>query len=1010
MMPSARIALQLFWVALIAASLAAPAARAAGPDDPAFDRAYRAYQAGAELDRRGDCAGALTQYRAALALLDKANVATSDPHRQSVLLNLAFCEHKTGAERAAYDHLKAILPDLDRAPRTVVPANQLILAHDLMAKITHQLGLWNEEIAALQQAASIFAIAPGQDPLDLIDIELRRSVALMRAGQVEAGRGLRREVLARVEASAALAGAVQGVLNTLGNNLANAGLAEDAVGVFDDLIGRLGSQPSMQLGVTYFNKGVALRGLARWNDAIDAYQRSVDILEQVNGPNDGRTLEAIGGLGQVYDYAGRLAQAQQWLSVAHDRAKTQGRDPSLVALFANNLANVYRETGDVRQAEALDREGLAIRQPRFGEDSFDTQASRRNLAIDLQMLGRYADAAAMLQPLLDRLAASLGPDHPATWDIRRTIASLELSAGNLDAAERRYAVIQQQGGLDRLSGGDRAATLNALATLADRRGRTAEARSLHERSYAEARAALGPDHFDTLIYFSNALSSRIDTADARTVADIADLNDRVAGWAGREVAATDDPTMREKLLTLFRTTRQLVVDAAIRNPSPDSLALLINAMERWKGIGLREDRLLAELTEADDAETARLARALVAAARNSAPGQAAELARTRAALIERSPAYAEYRRRGDVRADDIVHALGAGEHLLDYWVIPAGGKDREADRVIAVLIGPQGIRRVRDLGKIGPLAFVSGVYGFLTDPRVSPLIYAQFVQPFEPDLAGVDTLYIAPDGPLFLVPFEALRTPRGHYLVEERAIDMVRDGRGLVAARRGGATTRSGIVVADDIDYGKAPRGPLLFRPLGGIKTQAILPVLQGSAFAPVQFVRGTAATKSWLVGVAPPPRILHLSTHGFYWSGPADRVDPLRLGLIALAGANTDFGRGNSGILTAAEAMRLHLAGTDLVVLSACNSAQGEATYADGLAGLSSALAIAGARRSLLALWPVSNAGTAAFMRRFYEHLVEQPDRYAVALRATKLDAIRGALPSPPGGQDWKAFVLVTN
>ncbi len=356
-----------------------------------------------------------------------------------------------------------------------------------------------------------------------------------------------------------------------------------------------------------------------------------------------------------------------------------------------------------------------------------------------------------------------------------------------------------------------------------------------------------------------------------------------------------------------------------------------------------------------------------------------------------------------------MHTLGAGENLLDYWVIPAGGKDREADRVIAVLIGPQGIRRARDLGKIGLLAFVSGVYGFLTDPRVSPLIYAQFVQPFEPDLASVDTLYIAPDGPLFLVPFEALRTPRGHYLVEERAIDMVRDGRGLVAARRGDVAARSGMIVVDDIDYGKAPRGPVVFRPLGGVESQAILPVLAGSQFAPVQFVHGKAATKSWLGGIAP-PRILHLSTHGYYWSGPADRVDPLRLGLIALAGANTDFGRGNSGILTAAEATRLHLAGTDLVVLSACNSAQGEATYADGLAGLSSALAIAGARRSLLALWPVSNAGTAAFMRRFYEHLVAQPDRYAAALRATKLDAIRGALPLPPGAQDWKAFVLVTN
>src|SRR5262249_7181764 len=153
----------------------------------------------------------------------------------------------------------------------------------------------------------------------------------------------------------------------------------------------------------------------------------------------------------------------------------------------------------------------------------------------------------------------------------------------------------------------------------------------------------------------------------------------------------------------------------------------------------------------------------------------------------------------------------------------SGGKDREADHVVAVLIGPDGIRRARDLGKIGSLAFIAGVQGFLSDPRLTAWVYGQFVQPFEPDLAGIDTLYIAPDGPLFLVRFEALRTPRGRYLVEEREIDLLRDGRGLVAARRGDGPARAGMIVADDIDYGRPARGPLLFRPLGGIEAKAIL-------------------------------------------------------------------------------------------------------------------------------------------------------------------------------------------
>jgi tetratricopeptide (TPR) repeat protein len=143
-------------VAICAGTLIAHAATA---DELAAERAYRA---GADLDHRGDCAGAQAQYAAALALLEKTRAAGSDPRMMSTLFNLAFAEHCTGAERAAYDHLNRVLADLERAPRAVVPANQLILAYDLLGKITHELALWNEEIAALARAASVFATDPGR--------------------------------------------------------------------------------------------------------------------------------------------------------------------------------------------------------------------------------------------------------------------------------------------------------------------------------------------------------------------------------------------------------------------------------------------------------------------------------------------------------------------------------------------------------------------------------------------------------------------------------------------------------------------------------------------------------------------------------------------------------------------------------------------------------------------------------------------------------------------------------
>jgi CHAT domain-containing protein len=161
---------------------------------------------------------------------------------------------------------------------------------------------------------------------------------------------------------------------------------------------------------------------------------------------------------------------------------------------------------------------------------------------------------------------------------------------------------------------------------------------------------------------------------------------------------------------------------------------------------------------------------------------------------------------------------------------------------------------------------------------------------------------------------------------------------------------------------------------------------------------------------LAHPPRLLHLTTHGVYREPMGEAEDPLELARIALAGANKDFGRGDSGLLSAAEAMTLHLSGVELVVVAACETARGTASYAEGLAGLPSALAVAGARRTMLALWTVYEDSTNAFMLRFYQHLAAQPGQYEAALRATKLEAISGALKLPRLTGDWKAFVMVRN
>jgi CHAT domain-containing protein len=85
---------------------------------------------------------------------------------------------------------------------------------------------------------------------------------------------------------------------------------------------------------------------------------------------------------------------------------------------------------------------------------------------------------------------------------------------------------------------------------------------------------------------------------------------------------------------------------------------------------------------------------------------------------------------------------------------------------------------------------------------------------------------------------------------------------------------------------------------------------------------------------------------HGFYRAADRPQDRPMLLSGVALAEANKALrDSGEDGILYAIEAQGLNLEGTELVVLSACETAQGQIDYAEGVSGLVRAFRTAGVR-----------------------------------------------------------------
>ena len=166
-------------------------------------------------------------------------------------------------------------------------------------------------------------------------------------------------------------------------------------------------------------------------------------------------------------------------------------------------------------------------------------------------------------------------------------------------------------------------------------------------------------------------------------------------------------------------------------------------------------------------------------------------------------------------------------------------------------------------------------------------------------------------------------------------------------------------------------------------------------------------------------PRILHMATHGFYYTPDAAQnvdylqgyTDAMSLSGLVLAGGNAAW-LGQKlpegvlgGILTAADIARMDLSDTEMVVLSACHSGKGEATP-EGLYGLQRAFKKAGVKTIIMSLWAESDVVGPEFMTLFYKNLVGKSrwDKHK-AFDAAK-DAIRKKYPDSPSY--WAGFVML--
>lgn len=328
---------------------------------------------------------------------------------------------------------------------------------------------------------------------------------------------------------------------------------------------------------------------------------------------------------------------------------------------------------------------------------------------------------------------------------------------------------------------------------------------------------------------------------------------------------------------------------------------------------------------------------------------------------------------------------------------------------------------------------VAHAHGIFEQPARK--LYDRLLRPAAEALAGKSALVIVPDGVLWGLPFQALKSSPTRYLLQDSAVyyapslttlremKRVRSERGMrrTRAAAGGITPARGTADGPTLlvignpearGAGALPRLPETER-LAGLLSQ-----LYGPARSKV-FV-GASADEGRIKSEAKGYEVIHIGAHGILDDDDPmyshvvlsqKEATPRASGVPAATRAAGQNGGDDDGFLEAWEIMDLEL-NANLVVLSACETGRGRVGDGEGIIGLTWALFMAGSPTSVVSQWKVDERSTTELMLNFHRNSKAQasaagdPPSTAESLRQAALALVKESNYQHPFY--WAGFTVV--
>jgi CHAT domain-containing protein/Tfp pilus assembly protein PilF len=997
--------------------------RLAGPDDPSVAQSLNIL--GAQSYSARDNRQAVDSFEKALSILRKAPPAPS-------CVDLVDSLNGLGRPLSAMQQTPRAI-DLHQEALTLLE-KEFGPRHRRIANLLYSLGTDYREGGDLPKSEDAFTRALQIYDAKPIDRDLERAIT---------------------------AGALANVYRERGELARSEPLYIDAIRVQSYILGA----DNPQLIALYNNYGLNQRELGDFKGARTTFDHALEVSRAVHGEDSTITAQLLGNLGIVFVESGDLMAARD----CYERAlviqeKRLGPDHQLVAAVLYSLGNVLHQLRDYEEAKKLVSRALAIFEKTIGPDNPRTAqvlGTLGGLHLDLH---EYTAAQGDVERAYNILLKAVGENNIRTNAALKKIADIRMAAGDTTGAREVYRralkIAESAQGKDNPKNGD---LLERLAYAENACGAHGIALELYDHALAVWTGAFGRDYYllaellankgQTLLALgrtAEALSTALESArvrrenvmiGARGIAERQALLYAAQDRGGLDLAlriASEGKAQGSDLIAVWDALirdRALVLDEMIqrRNLAAHSAGGEIGDL--WMQVSDSRDQLAAAAVR-DTGGKDRAAQMI--ALRNAVDNAERKLAL-------RSSTFRKLQQSRQIGFEAVRPALPPGAALVGYarsadtyvaLVLRAGRPSPVAVKLASAaavekLVAAWRAEMDRERESLGRAAARNE-----KSYREAGIALRRAIwDPVSTQLANARTVYIAADAALLMVNFGTLPSGDSQYLIETgpalRMLSTERDLASPPSVRQPGELLAIGN---PDFAVAPAPPPPSRGTPEGCTNFASIrfdaLPASGEEAHSIAQLWRayggkgteleGSRATESAFKQQAAGKRVIHIATHGFFLeercqTAPVLRENPLLRSGLALAGANrrtVSASPRDDGILTAEEVAALDLTGTELVILSGCDTGIGVAQNGEGVLGLRRSFRIAGARTLVTSLWPVEDDDTRQWMLAFYRARFAANVSAAEAARTASMQQLRALRASAKSTHPlyWGGFIAVGN